>query len=427
MHSTKLSDGNTRQIRLIKDLLRARNKSVLKKLIRRDHWLADGDAIRVELWPLLCHSLKKSHSKPEFDEDVAGYIDKSPPDSPRKVPGFIDLTYCRHFNLDCAHQRDIEKILWSLAREHPEVTYCPLLYPLAALFLHYRDAKETFVCLSYLLEKSGDAAPVLPQTKTQLAKDGYVLIKLTNKFGVIPPRNFFVDQRHKLRSNHEIDDCFLDWTKWIFVGLSQAHLLRVVDCFLVEGFKFLLRVGLALLVLYKREHPADAERKLTLDKMLQFCEQLKTSPDELIRVATGLRRLSSVKIRKQYSVAEHDLHKHPQMVSNVGAVSPFKTPQLSKRGDMIVIDSEKIHISTRIAPRNFKSNIIDWYLLDIIWDWIPERYIVSEPQVIFCTDDDGSSLKTFFAKCDPYDATVLLIKTTNNEVCAHSELRERAA
>ena len=412
------NDSKSREVRLIHELVKARNTSVLKNVIRGTSWIVD-DRIRSDVWPLLCSTLKKSRSRPEFDDEISGFIDKSPPDSPRKVPGFIDLTYCRHFNLDSQGQRDVEKVMWSLAREHPEVTYCPLLYPLSALFLNYINTKDTFESLSCLLElnNGSDSQPFLPQTKMQMAKDGYVLIKLTNKFGFIPPRNFCNDQRLKLNHDHEIDECFHDWTKWIFIGLPFKHLVRVVDCYLVEGMKLLFRVGLALLLLYKRANHQNGER-LTLERMIAFCETIALTPNDLIKLATSLRRLSKVKIAKQYHVAEHDLHKHPQMVSHsmLPPISPFKTPTLSRRSDMLVIDNEKIHISTRMAPRNIKSNIIDWYLLDIIWDWIPERFIVHEPEVVFCTDEDGSSLKTFFSKCEPYEASILLIKTTKNEV-----------
>lgn len=411
----KKSDSH--ELRAIQGLISTRDTIALKNLCRSEEW-GEEDAVRSQLWILLCRRYRKSRSKPEFDNDTAAYLDNSPPQSPRKLPGFVDLTYCRFFNLDVAKQRAVEKVLWSLAREHAEITYCPLLYPLSALFLHYHKPDEVFAALSYLVDakSSSDSIPFLPETKNQIAKDGYVLVKLTNKFGLFPSNAFFREQRAKLKTEHEIDEVFLEWMKWIFVGLPFSHLIRVVDCFLVEGMKFLFRVALALLIMFRKANPGNGHGHLTLAKMLSFCEHITTSPNDLITLAISLRNLSKVKIVKQYKNAESDLHLHPRLSSMVAAVSPFNTPKLTKRGDMMALDPEKIHISTRIAPRDFKSAIIDWYLLDIIWDWIPERIVVREPTTVFCTDEDGSSLKTFFTKADPYEPTILLIKTVDDEV-----------
>ncbi|KAI1305988.1 TBC1 domain family member 24 [Halotydeus destructor] len=406
----------TEDISLIKDLIKTRNTVGLKILVRRINWETD-EKERATLWKLLCGNLKKSRSTPVFDDEVSAFIDNTPPQSPHKLPGFVDLTYCRHFDLDISYQRSIEKVLWSVAREHPEVTYCPLLYPLAALFLQHVLPKEAFTSLSYLLEFNygSDSQQFLPQTKTELAKDGYVLVKLTNKFGFIPNNNFCKIERKKLKEDHEIDEAFVEWTKWIFIGLPRPHLVRIIDCYLVEGMKILFRVALAIISLYLDKHSND-EPQVSLDAVLRFCQQIELTPNDLLKLATGLRRLSKAKISKIYRNAENDMRKHPSMSAKVANCTPVPTPCLARRSDMITIDSEKIHISTRIAPRNFKSNIIDWYLFDIIWDWLPQRLIVKEPMVVFCTDEDGSSLRTFFSKCDSHDATILLLKTTSNEI-----------
>lgn len=343
-----------------------------------------------------------------------------------------------HFSslfLNSTGQKNVERVLWAIARDHPEITYSPTLYPIAALFMHYFDPKVTFNSISNMLEyavSDSDGIGLLPLTKTHIAKDAYVLIKMTNKFGILPQRGFFNEQRRKLSRDHEIDVCFLEWMKWIFIGLPFDHLTRVMDCYLCEGRKFLFRIALALLILYKKKRKirgsvessssrqSESDDELTLEKMINFCEQIPISPHELISVATKLSRFSRAKIEKQYKHAESDIKTYKIPSIQTSPFSPAlrirSLPSTPRKSDMISLDSTRIAISTRIAPKNFKCTIIDWHLFDILWDWLPERVIVKEPTVIFCSEEDGNSLKTFYSKTDEYEPTVLLIKTTNNEV-----------
>lgn len=266
-----------------------------------------------------------------------------------------------------------------------------------------------------------DGLYLLPQSRTQIEHQAYVLLRLTNKFGFFPRRGFFAEQREKLIKDNEIDACFLDWLKWIFIGLPFEHVIRIMDCFLVEGTKFLYRIGLALLILYKNSRPVSSRLSvspLTLELMLSFCETIKLTPDELITAATRLRRLSRAKIDKTYKEAtnRNDKLKIRSSAPNSPYLNNDLTPTSPRKQEMISLDSVKISEITRLAPKHLKSSVADWYLLDILWDWIPERTLIKDPVIIFCSDVHGNSLSTFYAKNENVDQTILLIKTINNEV-----------
>jgi len=261
-----------------------------------------------------------------------------------------------------------------------------------------------------------DSRFLLPQSKTQLEKDAYVLIKLTSKFGFLPRRGFFYEQRENLVKNQEIDACFRDWLKWIFIGLPFDHIIRIIDCFLVEGTKFLYRIALTLLQLYKKFRPVSSiiqSSPFTLEMMLNFCSQIKLNPEELINSAISLNRLSRNKINRIYNETSKNYKLRSHSPSHTHITELLNTP---RKKEMLELQSIRISEVTRIAPRNFKSSIIDWFMLDVIWDWLPERLLIQEPLVIFCTNQDGNSLGTFFSKVESYDQTLLLIKTVENEV-----------
>lgn len=487
-------DGND-DLSHVQHLVRHHNVVSLKKLARFNDWSVDH-VIRSNLWIELC----ALHSKGCPDETVIhmkrgiplspsqGLIDKTPivvsstssssqnasckdQSAAKKLPAFIDVTYCRFFHLNGEGQKAVERIIWSLARDHPEMTFCPLIYPMTALFLHYMNPLTAFNCITRLIRantppsksfarnKSTNGAAnvssngasavgshfgsamngktshssyngnsskksnmmdigsstdsirsLLPKSKGQISKDAFVLIKLSNSFYVSfwPQRGLIKKQREQLNKKNDIDPAILEWLKWIFIGLPFPHLVRIIDCFLVEGFKFLIRIGLALLVLYKRSNQRSQDN-MTLDQMIAFCERISITPNQLIHLACSLSRLTSSKIVKQYRKAEDVVRRNPEM----SGLTPQPSPAAIRRGDMI--KSVDVQISSRVAPRTLKSAIIDWYLLDLLWEWIPDRIAVKEPVIVFSTNEDGCSLRTLFAKTDAYEPTILLIKTQEGD------------
>lgn len=54
-----------------------------------------------------------------------------------------------------------------------------------------------------------------------------------------------------------------------------------------------------------------------------------------------------------------------------------------------ILSTKEVTYGNRIAPRQFKSSILNWNQLDILWEWIPERIYVQEPLVAFCSDVNG--------------------------------------
>ncbi|RWS13268.1 TBC1 domain family member 24-like protein [Dinothrombium tinctorium] len=421
--SERTKSNSIEEIRFLHKVLNDRNWKVLKTFTRNRGWSVNDDT-RSELWILLAAIYKKGYS--EINSDEISNDESTGQRSPHKLPHFVDPHYCRFFNLNANQQRNVEKVVWAIARDHPEITYCPLLYPFAALFLHFYDVKSTYVSLSYLLEAPASGThrvvsngqSLLPQTKAQLLKDAFVLIKLTNQFGIFPPRRFFAEQRKKLKKDSEIDACFRDWLKWIFIGLPFEHIVRVIDCFLVEGTKFLFRTALALLLLYRRSFPTstfilgagvDPGTNFNLSKMLAFCAKINVSPNELIKYSLQITRFSRANIDNEYRKAE----------SCISKITTSPNPSISsspRKQEMINLDQLKIVKSTRVAPRTLQSSILNYELLDILWEWLPEKVIVNEPKIIFCSNEDGNSLNTFFLKTANYEPTILLVKTETKEI-----------
>lgn len=63
----------------------------------------------------------------------------------------------------------------------PDITYCPVLYPLISLFLHYMSDGMAYTCVIKLLS---DKQNFVSQTKTDHASSAYLVMKLTKKYAV---------------------------------------------------------------------------------------------------------------------------------------------------------------------------------------------------------------------------------------------------
>lgn len=114
---------------------------------------------------------------------------------------------------------------------YPQMTFVPLLYPLVSLFLHFhcpQDVYRSIVALVRTFPLFPNRSRInpfsLPQ-HTQLSSkhhrfisinrsdrsiDGFILVKLTNKFGIVKRNKLALSARAKLKNN-QLDTAFADW------------------------------------------------------------------------------------------------------------------------------------------------------------------------------------------------------------------------
>lgn len=349
-----------------------------------------------------------------------------------RLPTYIDTSLLRYYSLDGTTRETATRILWQLCESHPQITFAPTLYPIVAIFLHKHDQDYTYQTLCQLLQRNQQASRdrhfkniFMPTTRLEHVRDILVLIKLCTKFGLFAP--FWMRdlvRNDNVRNHITLDTPFFDWYKWIFVALPLTYCSRIVDCWLVDGQKFLFRIALAMLYRFRRECTSPVS--FSSDKMFEFCSKLESAlepkggVEQLIKEAKSLKRLSSVKIAKasRKSESKANLIVESIMRKDNLAIKLYNHGQTAnyikqQRDDML----NNLIICSRIAPRNFKSSIVDDYeLLDDLWQYIPERAAVKTVSVVFNSNNDGTSLQTFFSRVDPYEESIIIIRTIKNEV-----------
>lgn len=358
------------------------------KLLLRTTRIGLNDPIRKTLWTDLAVTINPSNNAEEFDPQFDNL-------TVNKLPTFVDPANARFFALNTKSQRHIATILWNLSQSYPQMTFAPLLYPLVALFLHYHHPLDVYRSIVALL--SSRKTRYISMNRSDKPRDAFVLVKLTNKFGFFN-RGKFSTIRDKLKNNF-LDAAYTEWLQWIFASLPFHHCVRIVDCYLLEGEKFLYRIALELALLFEKYN----HKPIDLEQMRHFCENIPVTPSQLIAGAISLSRLSRKDIRRARDKAER----------RSDSISMTDSPLFSRHD---ILCPKDVTFGTRIAPRKFKSSILNWSQIDRLWEWIPDRVYVLEPIIVFCSDENGNSLQTFFSLCGENEPTIVIVKTFNNEI-----------
>ncbi|KAJ8920646.1 hypothetical protein NQ315_004785 [Exocentrus adspersus] len=103
---------------------------------------------------------------------------------------------------------------------------------------------------------------------------------------------------------------YMDWIWWILQGLPFQHLVRIMDCFFHEGIKVFYRTAMAILILFKSSSSSSSEWQAEIQKngvdsaLNKFCKEIPVSPQKVLKVAFGVRGLSSSYISRVFLKTE---------------------------------------------------------------------------------------------------------------------------
>ena len=227
-HSTDSSDNSDESNRFSDDDLHR-----LKPLIRSIIWPVN-DPIRQHLWRNLLVLTQltppKTSSFARLTSQTAAtsisWIIDHPFNSHSlrsdQWPNFVDLTHLSFYYLNESTSRVIlQRILWTFSFQHPEVTFAPLIQPLASLFLHYHSEAQVFLLINRLCKKHWLCGQTRLQWQAHVAALGALLL-IRN---VHRPRKTFTDHSlHTLEICLEIPRCSLETSEPVFRRLFLVDL-----------------------------------------------------------------------------------------------------------------------------------------------------------------------------------------------------------
>ncbi|VTJ75202.1 Hypothetical predicted protein [Marmota monax] len=319
----------------------------LKQLARQGYW-AQSHALRGKVYQRLIRDIPCRTVTPDASvySDIVGKIVGKHSSSSLPLPEFVDNTQVPNYCLNARGEGAVRKILLCIANQFPDISFCPALPAVVALLLHYSiDEAECFEKACRILACNDPSKKLIDQSFLAFESSCMTFGDLVNKY---------CQAAHKLMVavSEDVLQVYSDWQRWLFGELPLNYFARVFDVFLVEGYKVLYRVALAILKFFHKEI------------------QLLQMANEKALKQKGI----TVKQKRQF-----------------------------------------VHLA--VHAENFRSEIVSVKEMRDIWSWVPERFALCQPLLLFSSLQHGYSLSRFYFHCEGHEPTLLLIKTTQKEVC----------
>uniref|UniRef100_K7G165 TBC1 domain family member 24 n=1 Tax=Pelodiscus sinensis TaxID=13735 RepID=K7G165_PELSI len=369
-----------------------------KQLARQGYW-AKNHSLRAKVYQKLIGNISCRTVTPDANvyRDIVVKIVGKRNTGTLPWPEFVDNSLVPNYCLNAEGIGAVRKIICCIANQFPDISFCPALPSVVALLLHYsRDEAECFEMVSRILACNDPSRRLIDQTFLAFESSCMTFGDLVNKY---------CQAAHKLMVavSEDVLEVYSDWQRWLFGELPLMYVTRVFDVFLVEGYKVLYRVALALLKVF---HKVRAGQPMESDNVQQdiraFVRDIakSVSPEKLLEKAFAIRLFSRKEIQLLHMANEKALQQKGITVKQKSIVSPGR---------------QNVHLA--VHAENFKSEIVSVKEMRDIWSWIPERFALCQPLLLFTTLEHGCSLSRFYSHSEGHEPTLLLIKTTAREVC----------
>ncbi|XP_061823654.1 TBC1 domain family member 24 isoform X2 [Nerophis lumbriciformis] len=369
-----------------------------KQMARQGYW-AKNHKLRAQVYQQLIKSIPCRTVTPDAEvyRDLMGSATTKKPSSNISLPEFVDGACVPLYCLKADAVGSAHRIINCVAGQFPDISYCPSLPAITSLLLHFSaDEAQCFEHVSRMLACNEPGKRLLDQTFLAYESGCMTFGDLANKY-CAPAHKLIV------ATAQDVLKVYSDWQRWVIGDLPFSHMVRVLDVFMVEGYKILYRVAIALLKFYRKHKAAAAgpanqqqDSSKVRSDIQAFIKGIASvvTPDKLLEKAFSIRLLS----RKEITLLQLTNEK-----------------SLQQKG--ITVKQKRNNVQLALNPETFSSEIVSAKEMRDIWSWIPERFALCQPQLLFTTSTHGCSLNRFYSHCEGYEPTLLLIRTTDGDVC----------
>ena len=159
------------------------------------------------------------------------------------LPSCVDHKLTNCFYLSNNGKLTLARILTCFAYNQPDIQYCPMLYLIASILRHYLSEEDTYGLLAIMSASKRSKYLYLSKNEVDVAcMTAYELSRIFARKHLM-----FVEVSS---SQEEMMNFFNNWLWWIFDHLPFPHVVRIIDCYLVEGCKIFYRVTFALVRIF---------------------------------------------------------------------------------------------------------------------------------------------------------------------------------
>ncbi|XP_029949446.1 TBC1 domain family member 24-like isoform X2 [Salarias fasciatus] len=362
----------------------------MKKMGREGFW-ATPHTLRAKAYYHIIHSINSRTATPERDNyyELAKNLFGEHKISNHPVPEYMEDGEIPRYCLNKAGLNSVKRILLCLGKYFPDMNFCPILPALVSLLLHFsQDEAECFYSVCRLICYNDPNKRYIDQTFLTYRASCMTFGDLANKCcrGI----------RKLIASSHQnLFEFYSDWIMWIFADLPFTYAIRVLDVYLLEGFKVLYRVALALLSLYK----------VSVSSRVADVEDFRTDMKRFVQ--NVVRHCTAEKLLEQAFMIPMATRRELNLLFNANKDS------LMQKG--VSIHQKRQSVET-VDFENFSSSVVTGTEMRVVWAWIPERFALFSPIRLFSTAEHGRSLASFYSHVEGHEPTVLIIKTLDEEV-----------
>lgn len=184
------------------------------------------------------------------------------------------------------------------------MNFCPILPELVSLLLHFsEDEAECFHSVSRLICYNDPNKRYIDQTFLTYRASCMTFGDLANRCcrGI----------RKLIASSHQnLFEFYSDWIMWIFLDLPFTYAIRVMDCYLLEGYKVLYR--------FVCTAPTTSQNLKNSKKIYIFFSSESLSTNLSVRVALTLLSLYKVSVSSRVADVEDFRTDMKRFVENIG-------------------------------------------------------------------------------------------------------------
>ncbi|XP_076008223.1 TBC1 domain family member 24 [Genypterus blacodes] len=373
------------------------------KLMARQGYWAKNHKLRAQVYQQLIKAIPCRTVTPDAEvyRDIMGSAATKKPSSKIPLPDFVDGNPVPPYCLKAEAVASVHQVINCMAGQFPDISHCPSLPAVTSLLLHFSvDEAQCFEHVSRMLACNEPGKRLLDQTYLAYESGCMTFGDLANKY-CAPAHKLIV------ATAQDVLEVYSDWQQWVLGDLPFSHVARVMDIFLVEGYKVLYRVALALLKFYRKHKQGGQGAKGEQQQQQQDSGKVRrdikafvtgiastVTPDKLLEKAFSIRLFS----RKEITLLQLTNEK-----------------SLQQKG--ITVKQKRRNVQLALNPDTFSSEIVSAKEMRDIWSWIPERFALCQPQLLFTTSNHGCSLNRFYSHCEGYEPTLLLLRTTDGDVC----------
>jgi len=272
-------------------------------------------------------------------------------------------------------------MLCIIAMSFPNLEYCPALPDIIIICLMFLSEEETGAMLHVMIDSSKKFPMYYFNTSVK------ELAQFTLSFDRLISRHLWSMHKHITRIGLDgAKDIAEPWFCRMFVSyLPYQTVLRVFDVYINQGSKILYKTGLAILYLFSDKLCATSSKHQFL-KVLNKCTHHLFDADLLIKTAFKFR------------MKDH-LHR------------------LDKRAIKMIASINEPLLPVYYRPKTpLISHTMQDDQYEILWSWVPRRFCIQDPVLVFSTNLHGCSLSTFYHMCSNVSPSILTIRTKKGQI-----------